>query len=165
MHLTFPLGMRGWNTNQQLMWSQSLSTQAINRNSHMPHMWYTYCANGPMTEMNLQEIAAGMIAGVASGGNIEFGGVGAARNVDHLSPVEPHFATEVANAAAGLTRIEANDMVKKLLVKYESQLLDPPKGTSFQDSHDWDSITPCQEYIDLVGRVKDELRSYGLKII
>jgi len=164
VHLTFPLGMRGWNTNQQLMWSQSLSTQAISRNSHMPHMWYTYCAAGPMTEMNLQEIAAGMITGVTSGGNIEFGGVGAARNVDYLSPVEPYFATEVANAAAGLTRVEANDMVKKLLVKYEAQLLDPPKGTRFQDSHDWDSITPCQEYNDLVGRVKDELRSYGLKI-
>jgi methylamine---corrinoid protein Co-methyltransferase len=163
-HLTFPLHLRGWNSSQQLLWTQSLSTQAISRNNHMPMLWYTYCAAGPMTEMNAYEIATGMITGVVSGGNIEFGGVGAARNQDHLSPMEPRFASQVAHAAAGLSRVEANEIVKTLLAKYEDQLFDPPKGTRFQESHDWDSITPCQEYIDLYGRIKDELRSYGLKL-
>jgi methylamine--corrinoid protein Co-methyltransferase len=164
VHLTFPLTMNGWNTNQAMLWSQSVSTQAISRNCHMPMLWYTYCAAGPMTEMNAYEIAAGMITGVVSGGNIEFGGVGAARNQDHLSPMEPRFASQVAHAAAGLGRVEADEIVKKVLAKYEDRLLDPPKGTRFQDSHDFDSITPCQEYVDLFGRIKDELRSYGLNL-
>ena len=161
-HLTFPLHLRGWNTNPQLLWTQSLATQAISRNTHLPQLWYTYCAAGPMTEMNLREIAAGMITGVVSGGNIEFGGVGAARNMDHLSPVEPRFATEVAHAAVGMTRAEANGIVKKLLAQYEDKLNDPPKGTPFQESHDWDSIRPCQEYVELVGRIKAELTGDGL---
>ncbi len=162
-HLTFPLHMRGYNSDQRLLWTQSLATAAISRNSHVPQLWYTYCAAGPMTEMNLYEIAAGMITGVVSGGNIEFGGVGAARNMDHLSPIEPRFATEVAHAAVGMRRVEANEIVKKLTAKYEAQLLDPPKGTPFQQSHDWDSIHPCQAYTDLYGRIKDELCGYGLK--
>lgn len=163
-HLTFPIHMQGWNSNTMLMWSQSLSSQAISRNSHLPLLWYTYTAGGAMTEMNLSEIAAGMITGVASGGNIEFGGVGLARYIDHLSPVEPRFATEVAHAAAGLKRAEAREMVQRLAAKYEDKLLEPPEGARFQQSHDWDSIAPCQEYVDLVGNLKDELRGYGLKI-
>jgi len=163
-HLNVPVDLRGCSSNRSLLWSQSLATQAISRNSNLPLFYYTYCAAGPMTEMNLHEIAAGMITGVVSGGNIEFGGNGAAKYVDHLSPVEPMFASQVAHAAVGMSRLEANEIVKKLLATYEDKLIDPPKGTRFQDSHDWDSITPCQEYKDLVGRVKEELRSYGLKI-
>jgi methylamine--corrinoid protein Co-methyltransferase len=161
-HLTFPLHLRGWNSSRQLLWSQSLASQAISRNSHLPQLWYTYCAAGPMTEMNLYEIATGMITGVVSGGNIEFGGVGAARNIDHLSPMEPRFATEVAHAAAGMSRAEANEIVKDLVTRYEDRLFDPPKGTPFQESHDWNSIQPCQEYVDLYGRIKGELASCGL---
>lgn len=162
-HLSFPLHLRGWNTSQQMLWTQSLATQAVNRNSHMPHLWYTYTAAGPMTEMNFHEIAAGNIAGVVSGGNIEFGGVGATKNIDYLTPMQPRFATEVAHAVLGMTRVEANGIVKKLLAKYEDRLLDPPKGVKFQDSYDWGSIEPHQEYVDLYGKIKDELTGYGLK--
>lgn len=161
-HLTFPMDLRGWSTSQKLLWTQSLATQAITRNSHMPHLWYTYTAAGPMTEMNLYEIAAGNIVGVVSGGNIEFGGVGAARNIDYLTPMEPRFATEVAHAAAGMSRVQGNEIANKLLDKYEDRLGQAPKGTRFQECYDWDSIEPKQEYVELYEAVKDELASYGL---
>ncbi len=162
-HLTFPIHLHGWNTSCQLAWPHSISTQAINRNSHMPHLHYTYLAAGPMTEMCLYEIAAGQIRGVVSGGNIEFGGVGAAKHVDHLTPMEPRFASEVAHAAVGMSRADANKIVKLLQAKYEDRLPDPPQGKTFQEIYDWDSIEPCQEYVDLYGRIKEELTSYGLK--
>jgi len=162
-HLTFPIHMRGWNTSQQLLWPHSIGTQAISRNSHLPVFHYAYCAAGAMTEMNLYEIATGVMTGVVSGGSIEFGGVGAARNIDHLTPMEPRFASEVAHATAGMSRAECNEIAKKLLTKYEDQLFDPPQGHRFQDVYDWYSIEPCQEYVDLYGRVKAELASYGLK--
>ena len=161
-HLTFPMDMRGWTTSRPLLWSQSLSTQAINRNSHMPHLWYTYCAAGPMTEMNFREIAVGNLIGVVSGGNIEFGGVGAAKNIDYLTPMQPRFATEVAHAAAGVSRAEANPMVEQLLGKYEDQLAEAPKGTKFQDCYDWGSIEPHPEYVELYAKMKEELTGYGL---
>ena len=163
-HLTFPIDFRyGNNTSREVLWPVSVSTQAICRNSHLPLMNLTYVAAGPMTEMCLDEIAASMIARVASGGSIEFGGVAKAVKLDHFTPLEPKFASEVAHAAAGMSRTEANDIVKKLLARYEDRLADPPRGKKFQECYDWDSIEPCQEYIDLYGKIKEELTGYGLK--
>ncbi len=162
-HLTFPMHLRGWNTNQLLLWPHSIGTQAISRNSPLPLFHYTYCGAGPMTEMNLYEIATGVMTGIVSGGSIEFGGVGAARNIDHLTPMEPRFASEVAHATVGMSRAECNEIAKTLLAKYEDKLLDPPKGTRFQECYDWDSIEPCEEYVELYGRIKEELAGYGLK--
>jgi hypothetical protein len=116
-----------------------------------------------MTEMCLYEIAVAMINFVASGGNIEFGGVAKGTSQDRMSPLEPRFATEVAHAAAGLSRAQANEIIKTLIPKYKDRLASPPKGAIFQECFDWDSIQPCQEYIDLYGRIKDELVGYGVK--
>ncbi len=162
-HLTFPMDFRyGCNTSHEIIWSISVSTQAICRNSPLPLLNLTYVAAGPMTEMCLYEIAAANVGRVASGGGIEFGGVAKAITLDHMTPMEPRFASEVAHAAAGMTRAEANEMVKKLVPKYKDRLSDPPKGKKFQECYDWGSIEPCQEYVELYGRIKDELAGYGL---
>ncbi len=164
VHLTFPMDFRyGCNTSWEIMWPIHISTQAICRRSPLPLLNLTYVAAGPMTEMCLYEIATAMIGRVACGGGIEFGGVAKAITLDHMTPMEPLFASEVAHAAAGLTRAEANEIVKKLVPKYVDQLPDPPKGKKFQECYDWDSIEPCQEYVELGSRVKDELAGYGLK--
>ncbi len=163
-HLTFPIDLRyGCNTSLEIMWPFSISSQAISRNSHLPLLNLSYVAAGPMTEMCLYEIAAAIVNRVPSGGSIEFGGVTKAVAVDHFTPLEPRFASEVAHAAAGMTRAEANEIVKKLLPKYVDQLPNPPKGKRFQECYDWGSIEPCQEYVDLYGRIKEELTGYGLR--
>lgn len=163
-HLTFPIDFRyASNTSQEVMWAVSTSTQAITRNSHHPMLNLTYVGAGPMTEMCLYEIAAAHIGRVASGGNIEFGGVAKAITLDHFTPLEPRFASEVIHATAGMTRVQANEMFKLLNAKYKDQLTNPPKGKKFQEVFDWDSIEPCQEYVDLYGRIKHELTGYGLK--
>jgi methylamine--corrinoid protein Co-methyltransferase len=163
-HLTFPMDFRyGCNTSLESQWPISVSTQGICRNSQMPLLNLTYVAAGPVTEMCLYEIAATQIGRVVSGGNIEFGGVNKAIKLDRFTPMEPRFASEVAHAAAGLTRAEANEIVKKLLPKYKDRLSDPPLGQKFQECFDWESIEPSQEYVDLYGRIKEELAGYGLK--
>jgi methylamine--corrinoid protein Co-methyltransferase len=162
--LNFPMDFRyGCNTSRQVLWPISVSTQAICRNSHMPLMNLIYTGAGPMTEMCLYEIAAAMISCVASGGSIEFGGVAKAITRDHFTPLEPRFASEVAYAAAGLTRVEADDLAKMLLPKYEDMLGNPPKGKAFRECYDWDSIEPCPEYLDLYHKIKEELEGYGLR--
>lgn len=161
--LTFPLHLRGWNTNAELLWTSSLATQAVSRNSHMPFLAYTYTAGGPMTKMNFYEIAAGMITTVVSGGNIEFGGVGVAKHIDHLTPMQPRFASEVAHAAVGMTRAQAGAIVGQLVARYEHALNDPPQGVSFQEAYDWGTIEPRPEYVDLYAEVKEELTDLGLK--
>jgi methylamine--corrinoid protein Co-methyltransferase len=163
-HLTFPMDVRyGSNTSSLVFWPVSVSTQAICRNSHFPLMNLTYVAAGPMTEMCLYEIAAAVIGRVVSGGSIEFGGVAKAVKLDRFTPMEPRFASEVGHAAAGMSRAEGNELVKRLLAKYEDRLADPPLGKRFQECYDWGTIAPCQEYVDLYGRVKDELAGYGLR--
>jgi len=164
VHLTFPIDIRyGCNTSWEIMWPISIAAQAISRNSHHPILNLAYTAAGPMTEMCLYEIAATMTAFVASGGNIEFGGVAKGTSMDRFTPMEPRFATEVAHAAAGLSRDQANEIVKTLIPKYKDLLSNPPKGAKFQECFDWDSIQPCQEYIELHGQIKTELAGYGLK--
>jgi len=163
-HLTFPMDFRyGCNTSLEIMWPISISTQAICRNSHLPMMNLTYVGAGPMTEMCLYEIATALVNRVASGGGVEFGGVAKAINLDHFTPLEPRFASEVAHAVAGMSRAEANEIVKKLLPKYADNLPNPPKGKRFQEAYDWGSIEPCQEYVDLYSKVKEELTGYGLR--
>ena len=165
VHLTFPMDFRyGCNSSWEIMWPINVSTQAICRNSHLPMMNLTYVAAGPMTDMCFYEIAATIMGRVASGGHIEFGGVARAISLDHFTPMEPRFASEVAHAAAGMSRSQANDLVKELMPKYRDNLSDPPEGVRFQESYDWGSIEPCQEYVDLYDRIKEELKSYGLKL-
>ncbi len=163
VHLTFPMDFRyGCNTSWEIMWPISAAAQALSRNSRFPILNLAYTAAGPMTDMCLYEIAATMINFVASGGNIEFGGVAKGTSLDRMTPLEPRLATEVAHAAAGLTRAQANEIVKTLIPKYKEQLAHPPKGKTFQECYDWDSIQPCQEYVELYGRIKSELAGYGL---
>lgn len=161
---TYPIDVRyGCNTSREIMWPISVSTQAVCRNSHVPMCNHTYVAAGPVTEMCLIEAATAMIRNVPSGGAVEYGGTAKAIKVDRLTPLEPFFASEVAQAAAGMTRAEANEIVKQLLPRYEHQLADPPLGLKFQEAYDWDTVTPCQEYVDLYGQVKHELAGLGLK--
>ncbi len=164
VHLTFPMDFRyGCNTSWELMWPISVSTQAMCRNSHFPMMNLAYTAAGPMTDMCLYEIATTMVNFVVSGGNVEFGGVAKGTSLDRFTPLEPRFASEVAHAAAGMSRAEANEIVKRLLSKYKDRLADPPRGKRLQECYDESLMTPCQEYLELYMRVKDELTGYGLK--
>lgn len=147
-----------------MLWAISVSSQAISRNSHLPLLDLTYVAAGPMTEMCLYEIAAAVITDVVSGGNIEFGGVAKATTMDHLTPLEPFFASQIARATAGMSRTECNEIVKQLLSKYEDKLGDPPVGKKFQECYNLETLEPCAEYVDLYHRVKAELSGYGLKL-
>jgi hypothetical protein len=36
-------------------------------------------------------------------------------------------------------------------------------GKKFQECYDWGSIEPSQEYVELYGRIKDELTGYGIE--
>jgi len=163
--LTFPIHFNySCNTGRDMLWSISASSQAISRNSHLPLLDLSYVAAGPMTEMCLYETAAAVLNAVVSGGSIEFGGVTKATKIDHLTPMEPRFASEVACAAAGMSRRDGNDIIKRLLARYEDRLADPPVGKKFQECYDVDSIEPCQEYVELNGRIREELRGYGLRV-
>lgn len=162
--LSFPMHFRfGCNTDRNTIWTISLSSQAITRNSTLPLFMLGYLASGPMTEMVLYETAAWVIAATASGAHIEAEGVCKATHIDHFTPIEPAFAAEVAYAAAGIKRSFANELVNTLLSKYEEKIKNPPVGMKYQECCNLKTGKPSEDYIRLYSRVKRELEDLGLQ--
>jgi len=161
---SFPIHSKySCSTGRDILWAISVSNQAISRNSHFPLLTIPIIAAGPMTEMNFYETAAQVITCIVSGGSIEAGS--AAKNVliDHITPMEPLWASEVAHAVIGMKRTEANEIVNRLLPKYENNLDNPPKGKKYQECYNIETLEPSREFIGLYGRIKKELAGYGLK--
>ena len=161
---SFPFNLKySCSTGRDILWAISLSNQAISRNSHLPLFTITLIASGPMTEMNFYETAAHVITAIVSGGSTEAGS--AAKNVliDHITPMGPLWASEVAHAVIGMKRTEANEIVNRLLSKYESNLDNPPQGKKYQECYNVETSEPTLEHMELYRRVKKEVSGYGLK--
>ncbi len=153
------------NTGREGTWALSISTQALARNTDL--IISKLCENvcGPMTDQMLYELAVGHITMTVSGASATTSPRSAGGNIqDHLTPLECHFSAEVFKAAAGMSRKHANDIVKQLIPKYEDVLLDPPKGKTFQELYDVETITPVPEWQEMVDRVKSELVDMGLPL-
>jgi hypothetical protein len=144
-------------TTRDALWVRSVANQAIARNSWLPVANLGYVGAGPMTKMALYETAAWVTAAVVSGGSIEAEGVAKNAHVDHTSPIEPYFASEVAHAVAGTSRDEANRIVKALLGKYEDDLADAPIGAPVQECMDLESGEICPAFLDLYREVRQEM--------
>ncbi|MEW6265098.1 MAG: monomethylamine:corrinoid methyltransferase [Thermodesulfobacteriota bacterium] len=158
----------GCNTGRDLIWVFALNSQACSRNSHWPVLSLVYTAGGPMTEMYFQEATAWTLACITGGTVVEVGGVAKAINPDHLTPLEPMFAGEVALAAAeaGMTRRQANEIALDLLPKYEAKIKGDPNltiGRKYQELYNMDTHEPCSEYVDLYRQMKKEMSQYGIK--
>jgi len=162
--LTFPIHFNyGCTTTRDVLWSVSASSQAISRNSHFPFFVLSYTAAGPMTEMCLYELAAAVTTSVISGASIEFGGVTKATVADHFTPMEPRLASEVAHGVVGMSRSQGNEIVKRLLAKYEEDIPQAPKGEKYQECWDIQSKEPNPEYLELYRKIKQELAEYGIR--
>jgi len=141
-----------------------VSNQAIARHSWLPVANLGYVGAGPMTRMALYETAAWVTAAVVSGGSIEAEGVAKNAHVDHTSPIEPYFASEVAHAVARMDRQEANHLVEALLKQYEGHLADAPVGVRMQDCMDLDSGEIIPEFRELYRSTRQEMtEKFGLK--
>jgi hypothetical protein len=163
-HLNHPAHMKYVsNSSPEMLWLISMYAQAISRNSHLLSLNLNYTAAGPGTDMALYEIAAQVITAVVSGVSIESVGLAKAIHIDHLSPIEPKFAAEVAHASAGMKRTDANEFVKTLAKKYAQKIPDAPIGNRYQDCFDIKTGKPSQESLQVYNKVKKELRDLGLE--
>lgn len=163
--IPFPLHLRYVsNSSRDLLWVISVMGQAISRNTHLLSLSLNYAAAGPCTPMVLYENSASVISAVASGLSIESGGVATNKYEDRMTPVEPRIAGEVAHATAGMKRSEANEVVKKLLTKYESRLTDPPLGKTLHECWDVERRRPSKEYVRIIMRFKREMHELGIEL-
>ena len=73
-------------------------------------------------------------------------------------------AKPVAHAAVGMSRPEANQIVRALLEEYEAELADPPLGKRYQECYDLATGEPVKEAVDLCRDVRREMSDrFGMK--
>ena len=110
-------------------------------------------------------MAANSIVVTVCGGHLE--GLGSANGREpNGTGLEVRLMGEVGKAVArqGMTRAQANEIVLKLLGKYEHifQMEDKNKGKRFDEAYDMETVTPIPEWEAMYVEVKEELRTMGI---
>ncbi len=147
------------------LWAQSLAFQAISRHSQMLTASLCKPAAGPGTKTLLYECAAFIISGIASGLTVPQASMTATgTNSCHCSGLESRFSAEVAHAAVGMSRTQADEIVKKLLDIYEKNLPSKPIGKPFQEVYDLKTLQPTSEWLGMYQDVKEELVELGVPL-
>lgn len=150
-------------TTPEIMQAISLGQQALARNSRLLTDVVITPVSGPGTKTLLYECAAMAIMATASGACALIGPrSGAGIHAGHVSGLEARFTAEVARAAAGMSRQDADVLVRKLVEMYRSELNQRPVGQSFTEVYDPVTVQPRPAWLETYESVKAELREMGL---
>lgn len=163
-HLCFPIHFRhGCCSTRDVLWVVSMSSQAGSRNVPIPVIWLGYMAAGVNTKMYFYETAAYLLAATTSGADaVKMPTPAKGVKVDASTPTETKFGIEMVKAASRLSRQQANELVIKLLEKYEARIPDAPEGDRYQDCYDVETGKPGESYLRLYDEVKTELNAIGI---
>jgi methylamine--corrinoid protein Co-methyltransferase len=149
------------------LWVAGTAIQGLSRNTKLilDGSIGDHPAAGPGTKQYLYEAAAGFIVSTVMGAHSTEGTrkfvVGSVCN--YGTPLESRWMGEVCKGAAGMSRAQADELVKYLLGKYEDQLKDAPAGETFEKLYDPGKLVPVPSYQKLYEEVKTELRERGLR--
>ncbi len=150
-------------TDPEIMRAASASMQAIARNSHLLTELMTSPVGGPGTETVLYESVAMATVASVSGASRALGVRSAVGVVqDHVTGLETRFNGEVARAAAGLSRQQADRIVRKAVEKYRPHLGAQPVGVSFAEAYDPITVQPRADWLAVYNKVKEEAHAWGL---
>jgi methylamine--corrinoid protein Co-methyltransferase len=150
------------NTDRLGLWTYAMVGQAIARNTPMITTNAIYTRNGLGTPEMLWEVAACAIACTPCGVHQMGIGTTGGKETDHTSGLEARFNAEVAHAALGMKRQEANEIVLKCLEFYEHTMKEPNPGKPFPDQYNIDTVEPMQEWLDIYHQVRQKLIELGL---
>ncbi len=146
----------------------SLGFQAISRNTKLLTSSFPRPIGGPCTKELLYESAAVGIATVPSGISILEGIQSAAGRIEgHVTGLEARFLAQVGRATVGMTRAEADPLVRKLTPLYAEQQKTgiALKGKHFTEAYDLETIQPTAEWQGIYEEVCQEMEDMlGLKL-
>ena len=150
------------NTDRMGLWIYALGGQALTRNTPILMINAIYCRSGPGTSDLLWEVAAGSVATTVAG--LHQGGVGCTggTDTDVYTGLEARFNAQVCHATLGMSRADANGLTLEFLNRYEDKMADPDRGRPFDQLYDVDLLEPTEEWLDIYGRVRDEIAGLGL---
>lgn len=155
------------NSHRAVLWAVSLSQQAISQCTHLVSVQELFARNGPLTEEITYEAAAWALAVVSSGGNL--GGIGFCgggdRHRNYCNPLDSKLMGEVGIGMVGVSRKDANRIVKGLLSKYEKELDGGYcKGKPFGELYDIKKRAPLPETVRHYEKMKSGLKSLGISL-
>jgi methylamine--corrinoid protein Co-methyltransferase len=158
----------GQQSNPHSLFMCSLAGQAISRNSHILRSTTATVSAYPPSKQNLLEGAAIALTAVVSGSNIS-GGPRPARTFaekNQVSPLATRLFAEVGRSATGITRENANEILKALVKKYFDNIPfeKAARGRPFEESYDTSTLKPKKETLDFYHDAKEELRELGVAL-
>jgi methylamine--corrinoid protein Co-methyltransferase len=153
------------NTTPELMWAMSVGMQALARNTNLLVGTLVGPAGGPGTKTMLYEIAAYSIATSVSGQSLIEASHSAGGHVPrHVSGLEARLCGEITHAVAGMSRAEADELVRRLMTIYEPDLNTKPIGRPFEEVYDVDEVVPTAEWQGMYEEVWQELVEMGVPL-
>ena len=153
-------------TTPELIWAIALGVQGLTRNTNMLVDTLVGPAGGPGTKTMLYENAAFVAATTVSGQSLmtschsSSGGA----TPRHASGLDSKICGEVTHAVRGMTRAEANEIVKQIIPLYVDDLDKNPIGKPFEEVYDIDKVEPTPEWQGMYDEVRDELIKLGLPL-
>ncbi|MBN1266678.1 MAG: monomethylamine:corrinoid methyltransferase [Anaerolineales bacterium] len=150
-------------TAPEIIWSIGMSVQAMSRNTPFMLDVLTSPVGGPGTKTLLYECAAVATTSTVSGAARLIGVRSAVGKISgHVSGLEARFNGEIGHAAAGMSREQANEIVKKAVASYKDQLDKEPYGKNFPEVYDLHTLKPKDEWQKMYDEVKEEMFKLGL---
>ena len=147
------------------LWALSIACQGLTRNTHLLLQKVINQSAGPCTEEILYSSAAGLLAGGVSGLPFTFGCRSAGgRFKNYVTPLEHWFCGAAFEASAEVSLEKANELTLYMLSKYEETLASPPKGKSFVDCFDINTLTPTPEWGSIYDNVIVDLQGRGYPV-
>jgi len=164
-HCSFPIDIhQSSNTSAEMLWLSSVYSQALSRNTHLINLNCAMAAAGPSTEMLFYEMANHAMQSAVSGAQFDAGGIASNKYPERTSTLEIRMGAEVAHIVArmGMSRNDVNEIVKKILLRYEKEIPNAPLGKKFSECYDLERVTPRKEYLETYEKIKKELMKLGL---
>jgi methylamine--corrinoid protein Co-methyltransferase len=153
-------------TTPELIWGISLGIQALSRNTNLILDTLTGPAGGPGTKTMLYENAAFVIATNASGQSIMTSCHSASGGCipRHASGLDSKICGEITHAVRGLSREQANELVKQIVPFYIHELDKKPIGKPFDEVYDIEKIEPTAEWQGMYDEVRNDLIKLGIPL-
>jgi methylamine---corrinoid protein Co-methyltransferase len=83
---------------------------------------------------------------------------------NHCTGLEARFNGEAAHAAAGLSREQADEIVKQAVAEYAPVIAGKPVGLPFAEGYDPVTLRPRPEWLAVYDRVKERVAGWGLPL-
>jgi hypothetical protein len=140
----------------------STSSQAFARNIGAPYYALGYASAGSATKQYFYEAAAYLLAIQSSGIGIEDVHPNKAVGTNQALPIDSEFTCAFGHGNIGITRKEANSIIKKLMESYLPGIKKAPKGRNLNECYDLETMQPDAELLKLYDEAVKELKNYGI---